>query len=114
MVQLVDGNRKFSSALYGSLGIFLPLIAVNCSILGTLFIQERLYVIEASVFGLFCVGWFIAIVAIAAIRMKIVTAMSLHHLGFGYHVYHYRTYGNRLMSFLVLILSLLGMLLPIP
>jgi Na+-transporting NADH:ubiquinone oxidoreductase subunit E len=75
MVQLVEMViEKVSPALYGSLGIFLPLIAVNCSILGgSLFIQERDYTLaEASVFGLGSgVGWLIAIVAIAAIRMKI-------------------------------------------
>ena len=75
MVQLVEiVIEKVSPALYGSLGIFLPLIAVNCSILGgSLFMQERDYTLsEATVFGLGSgVGWFIAIVAIAAIRMKI-------------------------------------------
>jgi len=75
MVQLVEMViEKISPALYGSLGIFLPLIAVNCSILGgSLFMQERDYTLsEATVFGLGSgVGWFIAIVAIAAIRMKI-------------------------------------------
>lgn len=76
MVQLVEMIvEKFAPALYGSLGIFLPLIAVNCSILGgALFMQERDYstITEASVFGLGSgVGWFLAIVAIAAIREKI-------------------------------------------
>ncbi len=76
MVQLVEMIvEKFSPALYGALGIFLPLIAVNCSILGgALFMQERQYssIVEASVFGLGSgVGWFLAIVAIAAIREKI-------------------------------------------
>ena len=75
MVQLVEMViEKVSPALYGSLGIFLPLIAVNCSILGgSLFMQERDYTLsEATVFGLGSgVGWLIAIVAIAAIRMKI-------------------------------------------
>ena len=76
MVQLVEMIvEKFSPALYGALGIFLPLIAVNCSILGgALFMQERQYssIAEASVFGLGSgVGWFLAIVAIAAIREKI-------------------------------------------
>ncbi len=75
-VQLVEMIiEKFSPALYGSLGIFLPLIAVNCSILGgSLFMQERDYasIAEAASFGLGSgVGWFIAIVAIAAIREKI-------------------------------------------
>ncbi|MGB0166888.1 MAG: NADH:ubiquinone reductase (Na(+)-transporting) subunit E, partial [Luteibaculum sp.] len=76
MVQLVEMIvEKFAPALYGALGIFLPLIAVNCSILGgSLFMQERQYagIAEATVFGLGSgVGWFLAIVAIAAIREKI-------------------------------------------
>ena len=76
MVQLVEMIvEKFSPALYGSLGIFLPLIAVNCAILGgSLFMQERAYtsIVEATVFGLgSAIGWFLAIVAIAAIREKI-------------------------------------------
>ena len=76
MVQLVEMLvEKFSPALYGSLGIFLPLIAVNCAILGgSLFMQERAYttIVEATVFGLGSgIGWFLAIVGIAAIREKI-------------------------------------------
>ena len=76
IVQLVEMViEKFSPALYGALGIFLPLIAVNCSILGgALFMQEREYATlgEASIFGLGSgAGWFLAIVAIAAIREKI-------------------------------------------
>lgn len=76
MVQLVEMVvEKFSPALYSSLGIFLPLIAVNCAILGgSLFMQERAYntISEATVFGLGSgVGWFLAIVGIAAIREKI-------------------------------------------
>ena len=76
MVQLVEMLiEKFSPALYGSLGIFLPLIAVNCAILGgSLFMQERSYtnITEATVFGLGSgIGWFLAIVGIAAIREKI-------------------------------------------
>lgn len=67
--------EKFAPALYGALGIFLPLIAVNCSILGgALFMQEREYATlgQATVFGLGSgVGWFLAIVAISAIREKI-------------------------------------------
>lgn len=67
--------EKFAPALYGALGIFLPLIAVNCSILGgALFMQEREYATlgEATIFGLGSgVGWALAIVAIAAIREKI-------------------------------------------
>ncbi len=76
MVQLVEMIiEKFSPALYSSLGIFLPLIAVNCAILGgSLFMQEREYasISEATSFGLGSgVGWFLAIVGIAAIREKI-------------------------------------------
>ena len=76
ITQLVEMTvEKFAPALYGALGIFLPLIAVNCSILGgALFMQEREYATlgEATVFGLGSgVGWFLAIVAIAAIREKI-------------------------------------------
>jgi Na+-transporting NADH:ubiquinone oxidoreductase subunit E len=76
MVQLVEMVvEKFAPALYNSLGIFLPLIAVNCAILGgSLFMQEREYanIGEATVFGLGSgVGWFLAIVGIAAIREKI-------------------------------------------
>lgn len=66
--------EKFSPALYNTLGIFLPLIAVNCAILGgSLFMQERHYatLAEASVFGLGSgIGWMLAIVGIAAIREK--------------------------------------------
>jgi len=76
MVQLVEMVvEKFAPALYTSLGIFLPLIAVNCAILGgALFMQERDYssIGEATVFGLGSgIGWFLAIVGIAAIREKI-------------------------------------------
>lgn len=76
IVQLVEMVvEKFTPALYASLGIFLPLIAVNCSILGgALFMQEREYstLSEATVFGLGSgVGWALAIIALAAIREKI-------------------------------------------
>jgi Na+-transporting NADH:ubiquinone oxidoreductase subunit E len=76
MVQLVEMIvEKFSPTLYSSLGIFLPLIAVNCAILGgSLFMQERQYntIAEATSFGLGSgVGWFLAIVGIAAIREKL-------------------------------------------
>lgn len=75
MTQLVEmAVEKFSPALYNSLGIFLPLIAVNCAILGgSLFMQEREYktLAEATSFGLGSgIGWFLAIVGIAAIREK--------------------------------------------
>ena len=76
MVQLVEMTvEKFAPALYNALGIFLPLIAVNCAILGgSLFMQERNFagITEATVFGFGSgIGWFLAIVAIAAIREKI-------------------------------------------
>ncbi len=76
MVQLVEMIiEKYSPALYSSLGIFLPLIAVNCAILGgSLFMQEREYnnIWEATSFGLGSgLGWFLAIIGIAAIREKI-------------------------------------------
>jgi Na+-transporting NADH:ubiquinone oxidoreductase subunit E len=76
IVQLVEMLvEKFAPALYGALGIFLPLIAVNCSILGgALFMQDRQYstLLDATAFSLGSgIGWFIAIVAIAAIREKI-------------------------------------------
>ncbi|APY07891.1 NADH:ubiquinone reductase (Na(+)-transporting) subunit E [Winogradskyella sp. J14-2] len=76
MVQLVEIIvEKFSPSLYNSLGIFLPLIAVNCAILGgSLFMQSR----EIATLGLALnygvgsgIGWFLAILAIAAIREKI-------------------------------------------
>lgn len=75
MVQLVEMIvEKVSPALYGSLGIFLPLIAVNCSILGgSLFMVQRDYTIaEASVFGFGSgVGFALAIIALSAIREKL-------------------------------------------
>ena len=76
LVQIVEMVvKKISPALFRQLGIFLPLIAVNCAILGgSLFMQEREYanIAEATVFGLGSgVGWFLAIVGIAAIREKI-------------------------------------------
>lgn len=76
IVQLVEMMvEKFTPALYGALGIFLPLIAVNCSILGgALFMQERQYstIGEATTFAVGSgIGWFLAIVLLAAIREKI-------------------------------------------
>ncbi|MBA4055276.1 MAG: NADH:ubiquinone reductase (Na(+)-transporting) subunit E [Marivirga sp.] len=65
--------EKFSPALYGTLGIFLPLIAVNCSILGgALFMVGRPYNLgEATVFGIGSgIGWMLAIVALAGVREK--------------------------------------------
>ena len=74
-VQLVEMIiEKFSPTLYGSLGIFLPLIAVNCSILGgSIFMVQRDFTIsEASAFGFGSgLGFYLAIVALAAIREKL-------------------------------------------
>lgn len=76
MVQLVEMVvEKFAPALYASLGIFLPLIAVNCAILGgSLFMQQRAFpnVGTATVYGIGSgIGWWLAIVGIAAIREKL-------------------------------------------
>jgi Na+-transporting NADH:ubiquinone oxidoreductase subunit E len=76
MVQLVEMIvEKISPTLYANLGIFLPLIAVNCAILGgSLFMEQREYanIGEATTFGLGSgVGWYLAVVGIAAIREKI-------------------------------------------
>ena len=66
--------EKFAPALYASLGIFLPLIAVNCAILGgSLFMQQKAFpnVGVATVYGLGSgIGWLLAIVGLAAIREK--------------------------------------------
>ena len=75
MVQLVEMIvEKFAPALYGALGIFLPLIAVNCAILGgsSLCSKKILLVWKSAVYGFGSgIGWFLAILAIAAIREKI-------------------------------------------
>jgi len=75
MVQIVElVLDRFSPSLYTALGIFLPLIAVNCAILGSsLFMQERGYTFgESVVFGFGSgVGWALAIIAMAAIRKKL-------------------------------------------
>jgi Na+-transporting NADH:ubiquinone oxidoreductase subunit E len=65
---------RYSPHLYNALGVFLPLIAVNCAILGaSLFLVERDYTIaESTVFGLGSgLGWALAIAALAAIREKL-------------------------------------------
>ena len=75
-VQLVEMIvEKFSPSLYNQLGIFLPLIAVNCAIMGgALFMQQRAFatVGEAAVFGFGSgFGWWIAILVMAAIRERL-------------------------------------------
>ncbi len=82
MTQLVEmAVEKYSPSLYNSLGIFLPLIAVNCAILGgSLFMQQREF---GSVFTAICagggwgLGWLLAIVAIAAIRERLATYSNI-------------------------------------
>ncbi|MCF6331727.1 MAG: NADH:ubiquinone reductase (Na(+)-transporting) subunit E [Draconibacterium sp.] len=76
MVQLVEMIvEKYAPVLYNQLGIFLPLIAVNCAILGgSLFMQQKAFlnVAEATTYGIGSgVGWFLAIIGVAAIREKI-------------------------------------------
>lgn len=74
-VQLVEMlMEKFTPGLYSSLGIFLPLIAVNCAILGTsLFMNERQYDFsESLVFGFSSgIGWYLAIVTFSAVLQKL-------------------------------------------
>jgi Na+-transporting NADH:ubiquinone oxidoreductase subunit E len=78
MVQLLEmAIEKFSPPLYMALGIFLPLITVNCSILGiSLFMVEREYsLVQSTVFGFSGgIGWALAIVMMAAIRKKIASS----------------------------------------
>ncbi len=78
MVQIVEmAIDKMSATLYNALGIFLPLIAVNCAILGaSLFMQQRDYTLpQATVFGFGSgIGWALAIISMAAIRQKLRTA----------------------------------------
>jgi len=88
MVQVVEMIiDRYSPALYTNLGVFLPLIAVNCAILGTsLFMVERDYTfVESVVFGLGSgTGWMVAIITMAAIRVKMRYAHVPHGLkGFG-------------------------------
>ena len=82
MTQLVEmAVEKYSPSLYSSLGIFLPLIAVNCAILGgSLFMQQREF---PPVFTAICagggwgLGWLLAITAIAAIRERLATYSNI-------------------------------------
>lgn len=75
LVQIVEmAVEKFSTTLYNALGIYLPLITVNCAILGVaLFMVERRYTLaQSAVFGFSSgLGWFLAIVSMAAIRHKL-------------------------------------------
>ena len=74
VVQIVEmAIDKFSPTLYAALGVFLPLIAVNCAILGaSLFMVQREYnLAESTIYGVGSgIGWWMAIVALAAIRER--------------------------------------------
>jgi len=74
MVQILEMTLdKFFPPLYNALGIFLPLITVNCAILGaSLFMEQRKYdLVDSLVYGFGCgIGWAIAIAALAGIREK--------------------------------------------
>ena len=75
LVQVVEMFvDRFAPALYGALGVFLPLIAVNCAILGaSLFMEQRDYTFgESVIFGLGSgIGWLLAVVALASVREKL-------------------------------------------
>ena len=82
MTQLVEMTvEKYAPALYASLGIFLPLIAVNCAILGgSLFMQQRGFTsvwTAVSAGGGWGLGWLLAITAIAAIRERLATYSNI-------------------------------------
>ena len=105
MVQLVEMIvEKFAPSLYASLGIFLPLIAVNCAILGgSLFMQEREYssLAEATSFGLGSgVGWFLAIVGISCHPGKDPVFQCSSTLAWTRdHLYHHRINGHCIHEF---------------
>lgn len=75
LTQIVEmAIERFAPALYSALGVFLPLIAVNCAIMGgSLFMEQRDYTLgESIVFGVGSgLGWLLAIVALAAVREKL-------------------------------------------
>ena len=103
-VQLIEMViEKFSPSLYNALGIFLPLIAVNCSILGAaLFLPSREYnLAEATTFGVGSgIGWFLAVVSLAAIREKMAYSdvpKSLRGLGITFIIVGLMAFG--FMSF---------------
>ena len=100
IVQIVEMVvEKFSPELYSALGIFLPLIAVNCAILGgSLFMQQKdfLNIGEATVYSLGSgLGWFLAIVSLAAIEDELLQR-SGRSQGPWYHLYHHGSDGYRL------------------
>ena len=108
--QLVEmAVEKFSPTLYNQLGIFLPLIAVNCAIMGgSLFMQQKVdalvrsatYGSRSSTVWASGMGWWLAIVMMAAIREKTdLLADSCGAQGAGYRLYHHRPDGYRLHDF---------------
>ena len=90
---------KYFPALYNALGIFLPLIAVNCAIFGGVsFMVQRDYNFpESIVYGFGSgIGWMLAIVAMAGIREKEVRQRARRSARVRDHLYHHRTDGARL------------------
>ena len=82
MTQVVEmAVEKYAPALYAQLGIFLPLIAVNCAILGgALFMQQREFTSVGTAIcagGGWGIGWLLAITAIAAIRERLATYSNI-------------------------------------
>ena len=106
LVQILEmAIEKYSPALYNSLGIFLPLIAVNCAILGAvLFMQQRDFsnAWTATVYGLGSgVGWLLAIICLAAIRERLtVSAIPKPLRGIGITFIITGLMGIAFMSFL--------------
>ena len=101
--------ERFSPSLYAALGIFLPLIAVNCAIMGaSLFMQQRIEmdpmsdsraitcISDSIVYAISSgIGWLLAIVGLAAIREKMAYSDVPKSLqGFGYYIYNSRINGN--------------------
>lgn len=108
IVQLVEMIvEKFSPSLYAALGIFLPLIAVNCAIMGaSLFMQQRILMDPANTQAITSVwdsivyavgsglGWTLAIVLMGAIREDAVLRRAKAIAGTRHHIYHSRPHGN--------------------
>ena len=93
---------KYVPALYATLGVFLPLITVNCAILGaSLLMQERSFdFAESAVFGAGAgVGWALAIVALAGIREKLAQRCPGRSAGTRHYLYHGRADVTGFMSF---------------
>ena len=103
LVQIIEMVvEKYAPSLYNSLGIFLPLIAVNCAILGAvLFMQQRDFdsAWTATVYGAGSgIGWLLAITCIAAIREKLEYSDTIE--GHRYYVHYHRLNGHRIYELL--------------